>query len=80
MKKYNTRIAVPDRQGCMKLRIHHRKRMGNKCPRFLVKCGDCHSSLEIYYDEDGMEINGVNASLKEWRSLLLPLLRDKLGR
>ncbi len=43
-------------------------------PRLLIKCGDCCASLEIYYSPDGMEINGVYASLSEWRSVLSPLL------
>jgi hypothetical protein len=39
--------------------------------------------VEIYYDTDGLEINGVNGSLENWREVLLPLLgikQPKKGR
>ena len=34
-------------------------------------------SVKIYYDEYGMEINGVNASYDEWKSVLAPLLAQE---
>ncbi|HHT9138449.1 MAG TPA: hypothetical protein ACFYEK_14555 [Candidatus Wunengus sp. YC60] len=43
-------------------------------PRYLLKCGCCDEKLEIYYDE-GLEINGVNGSIEDWREIFLPLLR-----
>ena len=62
-----------------------------RCPRlalvssslnasYLLKCGCCDEKLEIYYDEEGLEINGVNGSIEDWREILLPLLRiEKKG-
>jgi hypothetical protein len=44
-------------------------------PRYLSKCGCCDENLKIYYDEEGLEINGVNGSIDDWREILLPLLR-----
>jgi len=40
----------------------------------LLRCGCCDQAVEIYYDTDGLEINGVNGSLENWREVLLPLL------
>ena len=49
--------------------------------RLLVKCGCCNESLEIVIFERNeisgngiLEINGISASISEWRALLLPLL------
>jgi hypothetical protein len=44
-------------------------------PRYLLKCGCCDEKLEIYYDDEGLEINGVNGSIDDWREIFLPLLR-----
>ena len=74
MKRYNRRMAIPCGSGGWKLRIFHRRARAKKSARFLVKCGCCDSSLDIYYSEHGLEINGVNASYGEWRSILVPLL------
>jgi hypothetical protein len=30
--------------------------------------------VEIFYSEDGLEINGVNGAIEDWREILLPLL------
>lgn len=46
-------------------------------PRYLLKCGCCNERLEIYYDDEGLEINGVNGSIDDWREILIPLLRIK---
>jgi len=43
--------------------------------RYLLKCGCCDKKIEIYYDKEGLEINGVNGSIGDWREILLPLLR-----
>ena len=54
-----------------------------RSPRLRVKCGCCDQTVDIYYDPtngdglNGLEINGVNASIEEWRRLLLPLLKVK---
>lgn len=75
MKKYNTKLAIPDGRGGCRLRIFHRKESGKRSPRYLVKCGCCDESVEIYYDEDGLEINGVLASREEWLKLFGALLK-----
>jgi hypothetical protein len=59
-------------------RIFHRRAKNKRSARFLVKCGCCEHSLEIHYDKYGLEINGINASYKEWKHLLLPILEKGL--
>jgi len=71
-KFYNT-----DRFGQPEIRVFHKKAVGNKSPRYLFKCGCYNEKLEIYYDEIGLEINGVNGSIKNWQDILLPLLQIK---
>lgn len=76
-KKYNYKkyqyykgIPIP--------RVYHRKARGKKSARYLVKCGDCDNSFEIYYGskgDDTFEIGGVLANKKEWRKIFLPLLK-----
>jgi len=39
-----------------------------------LKCGCCKEKVEIYYSDDGLEINGVNGAIEDWRDILLPLL------
>ena len=51
------------------------KGLGKKMPRYLLKCGCCDEKLEIYYDTEGLEINGVNGSIEDWREILFPLLK-----
>jgi hypothetical protein len=68
-KFYNT-----ERFGQPQIRVYHKKGCGRRSPRYLLKCGCCDERLEIYYDEDGIEINGVNGSIEDWREILLPLL------
>lgn len=55
-------------------RVSHRKKVGKRDPRYLVKCGCCDKKLEIYYGGQALEINGVLASIEDWRQILLPLL------
>ncbi|OGL41625.1 MAG: hypothetical protein A3C43_01195 [Candidatus Schekmanbacteria bacterium RIFCSPHIGHO2_02_FULL_38_11] len=59
------------------IRVYHKKRAGKKMPRYLLKCGCCDEKLEIYYDSEGLEINGVNGSIEDWCEILLPLLQIK---
>ncbi len=73
--KLNKRSAQPDGVGGWKPRIWHRKGDKRRSPRYLVKCGDCDNSIEIHYGEEFLEIGGVNASIEEWRRILLPLLK-----
>ena len=75
-------LLRPD--GSFALRISHRKELRTSpkrtvLPRYKVKCGCCEESLEIFYDRDGgLEINGVEGSIENWREILLPLLNIKM--
>ena len=51
------------------IRVYHRKRSGKRMPRYLLKSICCDEKLEIYYDEAGLEINGVNDSIEDWREI-----------
>lgn len=62
-------------EGYPQIRVYHRRGTGKKIPRYLLKCGCCDQQLEIYYDNEGLEINGVNGSIEDWREILLPLLQ-----
>ncbi|MBI9075943.1 MAG: hypothetical protein JEZ02_11060 [Desulfatibacillum sp.] len=77
-KKRNRKLAIMDEHEGWKLRVYHKKGSGKKSPRFLVKCGCCDSSIEIFYSKTHIEINGVHASLNEWRELLIPLLNGEV--
>lgn len=74
------RMAVlrPEPEGVCAIRVSHRaeRKRGKRkiSPRYLLRCGCCDQSVEIYYSADGLEINGVNGSLENWREILLPLL------
>ena len=59
------------------LRVWQRKGSAKQSPRMLIKCGDCENAVEIYHDEEALEIGGVHGSLKNWREILLPLLKPK---
>jgi len=72
---YHTR---PD--GYPEIRVYHKKGYRKRMPRYLLKCGCCEERLEIYYDEEGLEINGVNGSIDDWREILLPLLSVKTDK
>ncbi len=74
MGTYNKKLAISDGHGGWKLRIYHKKGAKRLAPRYLIKCGCCDEKVEIYYDKHGLEINGVNASVAEWRKILDPLL------
>ncbi len=63
-------------EGSWQLRVFHRRARGKRGPRYLIKCGCCDESLEIYYGDDMLEINGVMASVRDWREVLLPLLAE----
>jgi hypothetical protein len=62
-------------EGYPQIRVYHRKGSGKRMPRYLLKCGCCDEKLEIYYDHEGLEINGVNGSIEDWREILLQLLQ-----
>ena len=73
--KRNNKLYFVRPEGYPQIRVYHRKGVGKKMPRYLLKCGCCEEKVEIYYDEEGLEINGVNGSIEDWREILLPLLR-----
>jgi len=75
--KLNKKMGIYE-DGIPKLRIFHRKQKGKKSARYLIKCGDCDKKIEIYYGNDNLlEINGVISSKKEWKKILIPLLKTK---
>lgn len=45
--------------------------------RYKIKCGCCEEKVEIYASNITLEINGVDGSIRNWREILLPLLRIK---
>jgi len=72
--KRNNRFYNTTRFGQPQIRVYHRKSRGKQSPRYLLKCGCCDEKVEIFYSEDGLEINGVNGSIEDWQEILLPLL------
>ena len=79
MRKRSNKIAKKRPEGSWEIRVYHKKGKGKKSPRYLLKCGCCNESIHVYYDRDGLEINGVNGSIEDWREILLPLLRLRAG-
>jgi len=74
IKKRANRFYDTSQYGYPQIRVYHRKGYGKKSPRYLLKCGCCEEKVEIYYSDGGLEINGVNGSIEDWRDILLPLL------
>lgn len=74
IKKRSNRFYDTFQYEYPQIRVYHRKGSGKKSPRYLLKCGCCEEKVEIYYGDDGLEINGVNGSIEDWRDILLPLL------
>src|SRR5213596_814668 len=72
-------VMRPESKGAFVIRVSHRARRkrgnGYISPRYLLRCGCCDGMLEIYYDHDSLEINGVEGTIENWREILLPLLR-----
>ena len=63
------------KDGGFLLRVFERKANRKKGARLLIKCGCCDQSVEVYFGHGTLEINGVIASVPEWRRVLGPLLR-----
>lgn len=64
----------------MSLKVSYKKGTNKKAPRALVKCNcGCGYAVEIYYDNDGLEIGGVQGDIDDWRRILFPLLKVKKG-
>ena len=74
-QKFNTRMCVDGPDRGFKLRVFKREARGKHSPHLTVKCGCCDQSVRIYYGDDTLEINGVFATLDEWRRLFDPLLK-----
>ncbi len=74
IKKRSNRFYNTSRYGYPQIRVYHRRGSGKQCPRYLLKCGCCKEKVEIYYSDDGLEINGINGAIEDWRDILLPLL------
>jgi hypothetical protein len=72
--KRTNRFYDTSRFGQPQVRVYHKKGFDKKMPRYLLKCGCCDEKVEIYYADDGLEINGVNGAIEDWREILLPLL------
>ena len=74
------RMAVmrPEPEGECAIRVSHRaerkRAQWHISPRYLLRCGCCDQALQIYYDTEALEINGVHGSVENWREILLPLL------
>lgn len=75
--KIQKKMALTRPDGYWQIRVSHKKQRGKKSPSYTFKCGCCSEKVEIYYDNEGLEINGVNGSIENWRELLLPLLDIK---
>lgn len=74
IKKRSNRFYDTSRYGHPQIRVYHKKGSGKESPRYLLKCGCCEQKVEVFYGDDGLEINGVNGSVENWRDILLPLL------
>ena len=72
--KRSNRFYDTSRFGQPQVRVYHKKGVGKRMPRYLLKCGCCDEKVEIYYGHDGLEVNGVNGTIEDWREILLPLL------
>ena len=72
--KRSNRFYDTSRFGQPQIRVYHKKGVDKRMPRYLLKCGCCDEKVEIYYGDDGLEINGVNGTIEDWCEILLPLL------
>ncbi|MCX6703709.1 MAG: hypothetical protein NTV02_03420 [Candidatus Zambryskibacteria bacterium] len=75
--KIQKKMGTARKNGYWDVRVSHKESKGKKSPSYTFKCGCCSKKVEIYYDEEDLEINGVIGSIENWRELLLPLLRVK---
>ena len=70
-------MAISRHGGYWEIRVNHKEQKGKKSPSYILKCGCCNEKVEIFYDKEDLEINGVNGSIENWREILLPLLGVK---
>lgn len=75
----NQKMNVPTPEGGNKLRTYYSAQRGKQMASVRIKCGCCSEQTVIYYDHDLLEINGVVASLEEWKRVLGPLLSPDPG-
>src|SRR5262249_21349207 len=81
MAETNRKLARTRLDGYFDIRVFHWSRNAKKDPRFLFGCGCCEGKLEVYYGGDGLEINGVMGSGKNWRGNVVAVLNiDTLGQ
>jgi hypothetical protein len=66
--------------GYHEIRVFHRAKKGEKGAAYTFKCGCIGPKVEVYYGNNGLEINGVDGSIESWRKVLLPLLEIKETR
>ena len=55
--KRTNRFYDTSRFGQPQIRVYHKKGIGRRMPRYLLKCGCCEEKVEIYYADDGLEIS-----------------------
>jgi hypothetical protein len=74
-------VVNPDGSGVSLVRVRHcperplKNGKGIKAARYVLRCGCCKNGrVEIFYDREQLEINGVEGSIENWRAILLPLL------
>jgi len=66
-------------QNC-ELKVKYRKGSQTKSPSVAVKCGcGCGYTVEIFYNKEGLEIAGVDGSLRDWKKILMPMLEGKVN-
>jgi hypothetical protein len=54
--KRTNRFYCTRPEGYPQIRVYHKEGSGKIMPRYLLKCGCCDEKLEIYYDDEGLEM------------------------
>jgi hypothetical protein len=73
---------LPLIDGYPQLRVRRVKATKRRAEHLIVKCGCCSNTVHIYPSDPigadiGMEINGVLGAVRDWREILLPLLKAR---
>ena len=74
MAKENRKLAISRPERGFALRVYSSKGTKKRLPRLMIKCGCCDEKVDIYHGDGFLEINGVIASIENWRDVLSPLL------